>query len=157
MRLTEAQPSTPIQTDRTIKGLEQEVIYALLECVSETRLQVNTEAHRQLGVMVRLDQLLQNCRCGIPRVSDICTALSISERTLQSCCRQHVGVSPSRYFHLLRMRRVYNALTDAHRETDSVRQIAKCHGFKAPDRFAAAYLKQFGELPSATLRRYQGA
>lgn len=153
MRLTEAQPTTPVRTDGAIRGLEQEVIRVLLECVSTATVEADVAADRYRATMVQLDQFLQNHHGGIPRVSSICAALGISSRTLQACCRQQVGLSAGRYIRLRAMRRVYNALMRAQPETASVSQIAKSHGFTGSGRFAAAYHRQFGEFPSATLRR----
>ena len=152
LRLTEAKPSTPVNSDGATEGLEQEAIRALLGCVSTATVQANPVAHLHRATMARLDELLQKGG-RIPHVSDICVALGISSRTLQACCRQQVGVSPSRYFRLYAMRRVCNALMRSHPGTASVSQIAKCHGFTGTGRFAAAYRRQFGEFPSATLRR----
>ena len=153
LRLTEAQPSTPVRSDGAIKGLEQEAIRALLGCVSTATVQANPAAHLHRVTMARLDELLQKGSSRIPCVSDVCVALGISSRSLQACCRQQVGVSPSCYCRLRAMRRVYNVLMCSDPGTASVAQIAKCHGFTGTGRFAAAYRRQFGELPSATLRR----
>jgi AraC-like DNA-binding protein len=156
MRLTEARPSRPIETEDAARGLEQEVIHVLVACLSMGTVQAHEAAHRHSAIMACLDRLLQDYTHGMPRIPDICTVLGISATTLQACCRRHVGVSLNRYFHLHWMRRVHNALIDAHPDIASVSRIAKCHGFNEPGRFAAAYRKQFGELPSATLRRGAG-
>ena len=157
MRLTEAQPSRPIETEGAARGLEQEAIRILVACLSMGTVQAHEVAYRSSAIMARLDQVLQNHPHEIPRIPDICAVLGISARTLQASCQQHVGVGPSRYFHLRAMRRAHHALIDAPPGSASVSRIAKCHGFNEPGRFAAAYRKQFGELPSATLRRGAGA
>jgi AraC family transcriptional regulator, ethanolamine operon transcriptional activator len=153
MRLTEAQPSRPVETEGATRGLEQEAIGLLVACLTSGMAQTLEEAHRFSAIMASLDEQLQACPQGIPRVPDICRALGVSAEILQACCQRQVGVSPSRYFHLHRMRRVHNALVDAHPEIASVSRIAKWHGFNEAGRFASAYRRQFGELPSTTLRR----
>jgi AraC-like DNA-binding protein len=153
IRLTETRPSTPVKTDEAIRGLEQEVIDILLRCVSTATVQADVASHWDRATMARLDQWLQDYHGRVPLVQDICTALGISERTLRACCRQQVGVGPSRYFQLRLMRRVYGALWDAKPESASVQQVAKRHGFNAFGRFASTYRRQFGELPSTTLHR----
>jgi AraC-like DNA-binding protein len=157
MCLTEEQPSRPVETEGAARGLEQEAIHALVACFSMETVQAHQEAYRHSAIMACLDQLLQSDIDEIPRMPDICAALGISAKALQACCRQQVGVGPKRYCHLRWMRRVHNALIDAHPGQASVSQIAKHHGFNDPGRFAAAYRKQFGELPFATLRRGAGA
>jgi AraC-like DNA-binding protein len=157
MRLTEAQPSRPIETEGAARGLEQETIRTLIACLSMGTVQAHEAAYRSSAIMARLDQVLQSHPHEIPRIPDLCAVLGISARTLQASCLQHVGVGPSRYFHLRAMRRAHHALIGAPPGNASVSRIAKCHGFNEPGRFAAAYRKQFGELPSATLRRGAGA
>ena len=157
MRLTEAQPSRPIETEGAVRGLEQEAIRVLVACLSIGTVLAHEAAHRHSAIMACLDRLLQGYTHEMPRITDVCTALGISATTLQACCQRHVGVGPSRYFHLRAMRRAHHALIDAPPDIASVSRIAKCHGFNEPGRFAAAYRKQFGELPSATLRRGAGA
>jgi AraC-like DNA-binding protein len=156
MRLTEAQPSRPIETEGASRGLEQEAIRVLVACLSMGTVQAREAVHRHSAIMACLDQLLQASSHEIPRIPNICAALGISATTLQACCQRHVGVSLGRYFHLYKLRRVHNALIDAYPDIASVSRIAKCHGFNDPGRFAAAYREQFGELPSATLRRGTG-
>jgi AraC-like DNA-binding protein len=153
MRLTEARPSRPVETEGATRGLEQEAIGVLVACLSSGAVQAHEAAHQCSAIMASLDQRLLTCPNEIPRVRDICKALGVSAEALQACCQRQVGVSLSRYLHLHGMRRVYNALSDAKPESASIRQIAKCHGFNALGRFASAYRRQFGELPSTTLRR----
>ncbi len=157
MRLTEAQPTRPVETEDAVRGLEQEVIRVLVGCFSMGTAQAHEEAQRHSAIMAGLDQLVETYPHEMLRIPGMCAALGISARTLQECCRQHVGVGPSRYCHLRWMRRVRNALIDAHPGRAGVSQIAQHYGFNDRGRFAAAYRKQFGELPSATLRRGAGA
>jgi AraC-like DNA-binding protein len=156
MRLTEAQPSRPIETEDTARGLEQEVIRVLVDCLSTATVQVYEKTYQYPAIMARLDQLLQTHPHDISPIPGICAALGISAKTLRTCCQQYVGVGPSRYFHLRGMGRVHQALVGAPPGSDSVSAIAKCHGFNGTGRFAAAYRRQFGELPFATLRRGPG-
>jgi AraC-like DNA-binding protein len=153
MRLTKAQPSRPVETEGAARGLEQEVIRVLIACFSTATKQADQETHRYTTIMSSLDKLLRTHPDEILYTSGICVTLGISAKTLRACCQQHVGVSPGRYIHLLGMRRVHHELANAHLGRDSVSEIAKRHGFNATGWFAAAYRRQFGELPSATLRR----
>ena len=62
------------------------------------------------------------------------------------------GTSPMRYLRRARFERVHQALRAASAD-DVVTQIAVAHGFTHMGRFSVDYQKQFGESPSATLRR----
>jgi AraC-like DNA-binding protein len=156
MRLTEAHPSRPIDTEGAARGLEQEAIGVLIDCLSTATVQASEKTDQQSDIMSRLDELLQTYPHEIPRVPDVCAALGISAKALRACCQLHVGVGPGRYLHLRGMRRVYHALIGSHPGRDSVAGIAKCYGFNGTGGFAAAYRRQFGEFPSATLRRGPG-
>ena len=85
---------------------------------------------------------------GLP---DIVAASGIPGRTLLKHFRDFRGTSPMRYLRQARFERVHQALRSA--SPDAVTQIALAHGFTHMCRFSVDYLKQFGESPSATLRR----
>ena len=157
MRLTKSQPSLSTEA-QTARGLEQEVIRALVDCLSTGAAQAHSRAtHRHAAIMAQLEDILRAQGHRVPPVSEVSAALGISQRTLQTCCNEHVGIGPTRYFHLRRLQYVHDALIGADPHSASVSLLAKHYGFNALGRFAAAYHKQFGELPSATLRRSTGA
>ncbi len=77
-------------------GLEQQLIYALIECLAPSlRDQETSTDHRHRNMSAQFENMLSD----EPQrsLSDICAALHISEATLEACCRQHLGTSPSRY------------------------------------------------------------
>jgi AraC-like DNA-binding protein len=86
---------------------------------------------------------------GLP---DIVAASGIPGRTLLKHFRDFRGISPMRYLRRARFERVHEALRSADAD-DGVTQIALAHGFTHMGRFSVEYHKQFGESPSATLRR----
>jgi transcriptional regulator GlxA family with amidase domain len=83
---------------------------------------------------------------------DIVAASGIPGRTLLKHFRDFRGTSPMRYLRRARFERVHQALHSASTD-DGVTQIALAHGFTHMGRFSVEYQKQFGESPSATLRR----
>jgi AraC-like DNA-binding protein len=77
-------------------GLEQQVIQALVECLSAGSVYGETEAaHRHRSILARFEDLLE--ADPLPGVADMCTALGISERTLRQCCKEHLGMGPGHY------------------------------------------------------------
>jgi AraC-like DNA-binding protein len=157
MRLTTSQPSLPTEA-QTARGLEQEVIRALIDCLSTGGGRAHRRAtHRHAAIMAQLENVLRAQGNRIPAVSEVSAALRISQRTLRTCCNEYLGVGPNRYFHLRRLQRIHNALIVADPHSASVSLLAKCYGFNELGRFAMAYRKQFGELPSVTLRRSKSA
>jgi AraC-like DNA-binding protein len=90
-------------------GLEQQVIEALVECLSTRLVEEETGAtSRHRSILARLEDLLEPEP--LPGITEICTALGVSGRTLRECCKRHLGMGPSHYLRLRRMQRVHRAL-----------------------------------------------
>ena len=133
-------------------GLEQQLLHALIECLSTGLTDNETPAGcRHRGILARFEDLL----VAEPslRMAEICAALGISGRLLRECCRRHLGTGPSGYRRLRRMQQVHRALRSKDPRAASVFEIATRYGIRDLGRFAAGYRALYGELPSATLRR----
>jgi AraC-like DNA-binding protein len=112
-------------------GLEQQMIEALVECLSAGSVEEETGAtagHR--AILARFEDLLQSE-----------PLLGIAD------------MSPSSYCRLCAMQRVHRTLRSETPVTRSVSEAARRHGFGSLGRFASRYRALYGELPSATLRR----
>jgi AraC family ethanolamine operon transcriptional activator len=81
---------------------------------------------------------------------ELCRQLAVSERTLHYAFQEARGLSPMAYFKASRLNAVRQELRAA-ADTSTVHQIAQRWGFWHTGEFAAAYRRQFGELPSQTL------
>jgi AraC-like DNA-binding protein len=90
-------------------------------------------------------------------LTDICSSIAASERTLRHACEEHLGIGPIRFLTLRRMHLARRALLQASNETANVTRIATDYGFWELGRFAVAYRQMFGETPSQTLRRPQSS
>jgi AraC-like DNA-binding protein len=133
-------------------GLEQQLLHALIECLSTGLTDNETSAaRRHRGILARFDDLLQTEP--FPRMAGACAALGISERMLRECCKKHLGMGPSSYRRLRRMQQVHRALRSEDPRAASVFEIASRYEIRDLGRFAARYRTLYGELPSATLRR----
>ena len=132
-------------------GLEQQLIHALIECLSTGVTDNEPSAARHRGVLARFEDLL----VAEPSLSmaEICAALGISGRMLRECCKKHVAMGPSRYRRARRMQQVHRALRSEDPRAGSVFEIATRCGIRDLGRFAASYQALYGELPSVTLRR----
>src|SRR5262249_39300888 len=103
-------------------------------------------------IMLRFEDALAAHVDRQPGVTALCAAIGVPERTLQACCVEFLGMSPSRYLRLRRLNMVRAALRRADPATASVAEIAQHYQFSDLGRFAAVYRAIFGEMPSATLR-----
>jgi AraC-like DNA-binding protein len=80
-------------------GLEQLLIHAVVECMSAGVAEREPPAvSRDRDLLARFEDKL---RIGSPlRVADICATLGVSQPVLRRRCREHLGISPSRYLRL---------------------------------------------------------
>ena len=77
-------------------GLEQQLIHALVECVSARSVDRETEATcRHRDILARFEDLVQDQP--FLDIAEICGALGISERTLRRCCEEQLGMGSTEY------------------------------------------------------------
>ena len=149
--------STALIGAEAAHGLEQQLIGALVECLSQGAASEAAPATRQhQDVAVRFEALLQTPPDRSLRVAEICTPLGVSARTLRICCEEQLGMGPTEYVRRRRMQLVHRALRNGNPDGASISAVARRYGFRGLGRFAAKYRALFGELPSATLRRGSG-
>ncbi|MDJ0940915.1 MAG: AraC family transcriptional regulator [Woeseiaceae bacterium] len=86
------------------------------------------------------------------RITDICAHAATSLSRLERTFRREMDLSPSKYLLAIRLEAVRRALQSAQSPQTSVAHFAHDCGFNHLGRFAAAYRRHFGELPSETLR-----
>ena len=152
---TRPQMLTSIEAAR---GLEQDLLGALLACVEVKPAQdFDPATVRRADLMARFEALLQQAPEATPSVGALSAALSVSQRLLERLCGTHLGMGPRRYMILRRMQAARRVLRGGDPATRRVQAVAARFGFGHPGRFAVDYRVQFGEAPSATLRRSTNA
>ncbi len=135
-------------------ALEQALIEALMACLGEADAKEDAAALRRgAKIVARMEAMLKAAPNRPLHLPEICLALGVSERTLQTHCMAHLGVSPKRYLLLRRLHIAQRLLRAGMRGHNSVTEIATRCGFWELGRFAVAYRQLFGEAPSATLRQ----
>ena len=85
-------------------------------------------------------------------IPDLCKRFNVHRRTLHRAFMEALGIPPMRYLHQRQLNAVHRELLRGGHGT-KVHDVAIKHGFLELGRFAAAYKRQFGELPKHTLRR----
>jgi AraC-like DNA-binding protein len=90
-------------------------------------------------------------------LDDLARVAGVPPRTLEAHFRQFLGTTPLAWLRDARLTRVHDVLARSGARTGSVSQVALEHGFTQLGRFAAAYCRRFGELPSETLRKLRRA
>ena len=115
------------------RGLEQQLIDAVVECVSAGAVVSDPQSQRQTqDIMVRFERLLGQQLGRIASMREICAALGASGRLLRSLCAQHLGMSPTAYDRRLWMSSIRRALQRGAPEMRSISEIARHYGFRDP-------------------------
>ena len=81
-----------------------------------------------------------------------CSETGINERTLQRAFLDQYGISPKSYAQAYHLNNVYKTLIKSNPKSTSISEIANRFGFRHMSQFAKDYRRQFGELPSETLK-----
>jgi AraC-like DNA-binding protein len=135
------------------RGLEQELIEAVIGCLAYREGRKNRSAQGQHAiVMHRFWRVVEENPEQPVYLPDICKGIRVSARTLRMCCQEHLGMGPKHYLWLRRMHLARRALRAGPHAT-TVTDIATRYGFWHLGRFAVEYQSLFGESPSATLRQ----
>ncbi len=156
LRAAKTQPSVTARA-RAAHGLEQQVIEAVVECLLLKPIDERASASvRRTAIMNHFEDLLLASPDRALSLGEISGMLGVPGRTLRACCQLHLGMSPQRYLRLRQMQSARRALRDLDPGTGRVSDVARRYGFGGLGRFAAAYRRQFGELPSTTLQHKSG-
>lgn len=86
------------------------------------------------------------------RIRDVADACSVTPRTLENGFRNFKGMTPIAYLRQLRLEAVRRELV-ASDGCARISEIARRWGFVDLGRFAERYRREFGELPSETVRK----
>ena len=130
-------------------GAEATLLGVLVSAVPQYHQVPSSDRRRALRVA--LEALEDSSRYPL-RVADLCSVAEVSRPTLYRAFREHLGVSPKRYLQVRRLAGVRRDLLGADPRSQ-IAGIANRWGFWHMGQFAADYRRQFGELPSETLRR----
>jgi AraC-like DNA-binding protein len=144
-----------IENPEVARALEQELLYALVNCLKADNANSNPKVSRHhADIMVRFEDALAVHGSSQLNMPALCSAIGVPERTLRVCCTEFLGMSPTRYSLMRRLNMARSALRRADPSKASVAEIARIHQFPELGRFAVTYRTVFGELPSTTLRRF---
>jgi AraC-like DNA-binding protein len=138
------------------RAMEDQLVRAMVQCLADGSPVGSDKSRGQReSVMRRFERILEENQNTPLHLTDMCTAIGVSARSLRMHCQEHLGISPYRYLWLRRMHQARQALALADATAKTVTEIATDHGFWELGRFSVAYKRLFNESPSATLRRAQ--
>ncbi|MBR0830724.1 helix-turn-helix transcriptional regulator [Bradyrhizobium manausense] len=142
-----------IERPEVTRALEQEMLHAIINCVSANEARDNQTLHRHAAIMARFEETLRQRIDQKLNMPALCAEIGVPERTLRLCCAKFLGVSPTRYLLLRRLNKARSALRRADPSIATVAEVARDHQFLELGRFAVTYRTTFGESPSMTLHR----
>jgi AraC-like DNA-binding protein len=155
-RLAETQPKI-VSHFEVARAMEQGLIQMLVTCLTTASARADGHAKRRHArIMVRFEEVLAEHLSRPLRMPELCALVAVGHRTLRLCCAEFLGMSPTQYVLLRRLKEVRRALRDADHNMVNVAEVAHRFGFDELGRFAETYQATFGEDPSATLQRIPG-
>jgi hypothetical protein len=81
-------------------GLEQQLIHALIDCLSSDPVDELRASRRREEIIAGFENRFEAEPSR--RIAEMVIALGVSLRTLQDCCNRNLGMGPGRYIRLLR-------------------------------------------------------
>ena len=138
------------------RSLEQALIEAMIHCFGSGEIGEERAAQRQHAAIMRRFQRITEEHPDDPiYITELCKEIGASERTLNTCCREYLGMGAKHYLLLSRMHMVRRTLRRSAPADTTVTEVAMRYGFWQLGRFAGKYRAVFGESPSDTLARVE--
>lgn len=115
---------------------------------SSSRRFLRWRGHARAALETALDHRIQSLS-----ITELARQTGVPERTLRTAFENCYGLSPIKYLRMYRLHQARQLLLASCPDQTTVTQIAFDLGFWELGRFAGAYRRLFGELPSKTLHR----
>lgn len=105
------------------------------------------------AAIVRAAMAVIDAAAAPPTARSLAAQIGVTDRTLLRAFRETYGVPPKQYLMCRALHGVRRVLRAGAPQDQTVADVLTRHGIWEFGRFAARYRRQFGELPSETLRR----
>jgi AraC family transcriptional regulator, ethanolamine operon transcriptional activator len=141
-------------SEHSFPQVEAQIFEVILSMIPSAEIiePLHSRAHIARAILTLLRERLDDP----PTITELCLIVGARERTLHLSCVEAFGRPPVTLLAELRLNAVHRALLHPDEET-SVTGSAARYGFSHFGRFAAAYRRQYCELPSRTLAKSRGS
>ncbi|WP_233801451.1 helix-turn-helix domain-containing protein [Paraburkholderia sp. HP33-1] len=142
-----------VDADERERLLERTILYAISETLAVYPDTVGAGRERDVRhwILVKaVEEKLQDAATCPLSIAELCVELGVSRRTVQYAFNEALDLNPVAYLRAVRLNHVRREL----RLGLSVTNAATKWGFLHLGSFASDYRRMFGELPSATVRRF---
>lgn len=150
--MADVEAAPALLNDAAILGQMRDAV--LVEWIEALPTRITTEGlgtgEARKRVVTRACELMHAQPAEPLSILQVCERVGASPSKLEYCFRSVLGIAPAKYMRAIRLNGVRRELRQAH--SRSVQDVAARWGFWHLGEFAAAYRRQFGELPSQTLR-----
>jgi AraC-like DNA-binding protein len=138
-----------LANQQVVRALEQDLIWVLISCLADGQVQEDhVKLPQRFDVLPSLETLLAEHPFRLLKTREICTALAVSEATLRAKCASTLGMSPSHYQRLRRLKLVRAELLQSKSSTqESMEEMVLRCGFPNLHRFLEEYWRFYREMP----------
>jgi len=145
--------TTAIRNTLYLRQIEQGLAHKLVKILTEHQQPAIKINLRKRDIALRTaENHIAESGIDVVTISELCSAVGVSERTLEYAFRERYNMTPKKYTLIHRLNNVRKQLRRAEPIVGHISGIAHQHGFWHMGQFSADYKKLFGELPSETLK-----
>ncbi|NAR48534.1 helix-turn-helix domain-containing protein [Acinetobacter haemolyticus] len=140
------------KNNQCFQSISNEILLLLLESFiphEEDKKMLKIGQHKK--IVNKVKDIILNDVSEIPSIPALCKSIGISQRALQSCFIEVMGISPAQYIRVIKLNHIRRILKASNPETTLIQDIAYDWGFWHQSNFIHNYKMMFGELPSQTL------
>jgi AraC-like DNA-binding protein len=119
--------------------------------LKETPSDIDSSLSSALRIVGRVEDQIEAGGLSPIHISEICSRLRVSRRTLHRAFHDAVGIGPIAFLRSKRLCAAHRTLLNSDPIKTTVTQVALEHGFANLGRFCGEYYSQFNEYPSRTL------
>jgi AraC family transcriptional regulator, ethanolamine operon transcriptional activator len=142
-----------LSSPAALESFQKELLEALREAFAKNQNSTNRHFSRWQRQAKLAEQFAQGVFDDARTVAEMALESGVPERTLRTAFHRCYGLAPIEYLRVVRLHSAQQLLLSSCPDQTTVTQVAFELGFWDLGRFAGAYRKLFGELPSVTLRK----
>src|SRR6266446_4753682 len=89
------------------RAIEQDLIHALVNCLTAAKVEDDRTGKRHHArIMIRFEEVLAEHLSPPLHMPELCELIGVTDRTLRLCCAEFLGISPSQYVLLRRLKQM---------------------------------------------------
>lgn len=149
------QEAEEVESQPLVQAHYSQIVASKLLGLMKTNVQRAAQPAQALNFQRVVDYVERHLRHELD-ADTLASLINVSPRTLYGLFERNAQASPADYIRQRRLARVHACLSDPQCTVRSLSELAMDYGFMHLGRFSGQYRKQFGQLPSETLRQRRG-